>query len=72
MAGLGLAILPTFMAPPRIAGGALRVVLPGCVLPDGNISAVDVADRHLSAKVRVMIEAPIATYGPVPPCDRQT
>jgi DNA-binding transcriptional LysR family regulator len=34
--GLGLAILPTFMAAPRVRSGTLRVVLPDCALPDGH------------------------------------
>ncbi len=71
LAGLGLAILPTFMAAPHIDSGALRTVLTGHALPDGDISAVYVPDRHLSAKVRVMIDALIAAYGLVPPWDRQ-
>lgn len=71
LAGLGLAILPTFMAAAHIRSGRLRAVLPGYALPDGEISAVYVPDRHMSAKVRVTIDALIKAYGPVPPWDRQ-
>lgn len=69
LAGLGLAILPTFMVAPHLASGALKVVLPDVALPGGSIAAVYVRDRRLPLRVRVFIDALLATYGPVPPWD---
>ena len=69
LAGLGLTILPTFMAAPHIASGALRVVLEEYALPGGDISAVYVRDRHLPAKVRVFIDLLLKEYGPIAPWD---
>lgn len=70
LAGRGLAILPTFMAAPHIASGALRVVLGDYALPDGDISVVYVRDLNLSPKVRMFIDALLEAYNPVPPWDR--
>ena len=67
--GLGLAILPTFMAAPYLRSGALRVVLPDCALPGGSLSVVYVKDRQPSLKLRVLIDAMLAAYHPIPPWD---
>jgi DNA-binding transcriptional LysR family regulator len=67
--GLGLAILPTFMAGPHLRSGALRVVLPQCALPGGSLSVVYVKDRQPSLKLRVLIDAMLAAYHPTPPWD---
>lgn len=67
--GLGLAILPTFMAAPHLRSGALRVVLAECALPGGSLSVVYVKDRQPLLKLRVLIEAMLAAYHPIPPWD---
>lgn len=67
--GLGLAILPTFMAAPHLRSGTLRVVLPDCALPGASLSVVYVKDRQPSLKLRVLIDAMLAAYHPVPPWD---
>ena len=69
LGGLGLAILPTFMAAPHLASGALRAVLEQHRLPGGEVSAVYLRDRHVPARVRVFIDALLAAYSPVAPWD---
>jgi DNA-binding transcriptional LysR family regulator len=67
--GLCLAILPTFMAAPHLRSGALRVVLPDCALPGGSLSVFYVNDREPLLKLRVLIDAMLAAYHPIPPWD---
>ena len=67
LAGLGLAILPTFLAAPAILAGDLRVVMPDHVPPAGELSVVFVRDRQASVKLRALIDAMLAAYGPTPP-----
>ena len=69
IAGLGLAILPTFMAAGHLRSGALRVVLPEWSLPGGSLSVVYVRDRQPSVKLRALIDAMVAAFAPVPSWD---
>ena len=50
--------------------GRLQRVLPGFSLPDIDVLAVYPSRRHLSAKVRVMIDFLAAEFGATPPWDR--
>lgn len=70
LAGLGLAILPTFMAVKHLANGSLRPVLRQCPIPAGSISVVFAKDKQPSIKLRAFIDAMVETYSPVPPWDR--
>lgn len=70
LAGLGLAILPTFMAAPHLRSGALVPVLTQHALPGGTLNAVYVRGRSVPAKVRVFIDALVEAYGPTPSWDR--
>ncbi len=69
LAGLGLAILPTFMVARHISNGALQVVLPEWSLPGGSLSVVYVRDRQPSVKLRALIDAMVAAFAPTPSWD---
>lgn len=68
LAGRGIGLLPTFIAAPALASGDLRVLLPDHPPPEGTISAVYLASRHLSSKVRLLIDHLHAWFR-VPPWD---
>lgn len=70
LAGLGLAILPTFMAAPHLANGSLRPVLRDYPLPGGSIAVVFAKDKQPSIKLRALIDAMVGAYSPVPSWDR--
>ena len=63
-AGLGLAILPLFVAATAIAGGTLLRVLEGHALPEGALHAVLPPGRRTPARVRVVVEHLAAAFGP--------
>jgi DNA-binding transcriptional LysR family regulator len=71
LSGLGLAILPTFMASHHLANGDLQMVLPQWKLPGGSISVVFPKDKQPSVKLRALIDAMIETYSPIPRWDRE-
>lgn len=54
--GLGIALLPTFIAGQALRKGKLERVLAGYDCPQLGIYAVYASNRHLSAKVRAFIE----------------
>jgi DNA-binding transcriptional LysR family regulator len=62
-AGLGLAVLPTFIAGPPIVRGALEIVMPGIPHEDAAVYAVYLPSRHLSAKVRLLVDYLAAHFG---------
>jgi DNA-binding transcriptional LysR family regulator len=64
--GLGLVIGPDFISHETVRTGRLRSVLPDWTLPDSSIWAVYPHNRHLSAKVRLLIEALAEAFGPEP------
>lgn len=71
LGGLGLALLPTWLVGPDIAGGTLRRLLPDWDAditpgPERAISAVYTARRLVSPKVRVFIDA-LADHIGAPP-----
>lgn len=70
LAGLGLAILPTFMASPHLASGRLKPVLKGYTLAGGAISVVFATDKQPSVKLRALIDAMVAAFAPLPSWDR--
>lgn len=55
-AGIGVAILPAFLAGPGLCSGELVELLTDCRLPTGAVYAIYPHSRHLSTKVRVMID----------------
>lgn len=64
--GLGVVIGPDFISHDIVRTGRLRPVLPGWTLPDSSIWAVYPHNRHLSAKVRLFIDALAEAFGPEP------
>lgn len=70
LADLGLAILPTWMVGPDVRRGALQVVFadyqvsPGAL--DTSIYAVFPYSRHLSPKVRALVDFLVEHFGPRP------
>lgn len=73
LAGLGLAILPIYLAAPHVAAGRLQAVLPQAqpVTPHGNaIYACYTPSRVRSPKVRVLLDALRERFEPVPPWER--
>lgn len=69
LAGLGLGILPTFMASPHLSSGRLVSVLRDCELPSGSIAVVFAKDEQPSIKLRAFIDAMLEEYSPVPSWD---
>jgi len=56
LAGLGLALLPGYLADPMIASGQLVQVLNGYVQTGATLQAVYPHRRHLAGKVRALID----------------
>ena len=71
LAGLGVIWQPTFLIGPDLRAGRLVPLLPGYTLPDIDVLAVYPSRRHLSAKVRVMIDFLAEALRGVPPWDRE-
>lgn len=72
VAGQGVIWQPTFLIGPDIAAGRLVPLMPGYRMADTDVLAVYPSRRHLSAKVRVMIDFLAAAFGGpagVPPWD---
>jgi DNA-binding transcriptional LysR family regulator len=70
LAGLGIVWQPTFLIGAHLSAGRLVPVLPGFHVPDIDILAVYPSRRHLSAKVRAMIDFLAEEFSGVPPWDR--
>jgi DNA-binding transcriptional LysR family regulator len=71
VAGLGIALLPTFLTCDALRNGELQAVLPDQLDADIAIHAVYPHRRHLSAKVRLFVEHLVGCFGPEPDWDRQ-
>ena len=69
-AGLGIIWQPTFLIGPDLRAGRLVPLLPGWRVPDIDILAVYPSRRHLSAKVRAMIDFLAEEFSGTPPWDR--
>ena len=69
VAGLGLCILPTFIASPAIQSGALEVVLRDYPLPEAGLYIVMPPGRAATARVRALVEFLAARFGPEPAWD---
>lgn len=70
LAGRGVGWQPTFLIGEDIRAGRLVPLMPDYHLPDIDISAVYPSRRHLSAKVRVMIDFLADAFKGTPPWDR--
>lgn len=69
VAGLGLCILPTFIAAPALEAGELEVVLRDHPLPIGGLHAVMPPGRAVTARVRALVDFLAARFGPEPDWD---
>jgi DNA-binding transcriptional LysR family regulator len=69
LAGKGIVQLPTFMVGQDLREGTLQPVLKGYRVPDIDVLAVYPSRRHLSAKVRVMIDFLVDAFRGTPPWD---
>ncbi|HSI58152.1 MAG TPA: LysR family transcriptional regulator [Ideonella sp.] len=70
LAGRGVIWQPSFLIGADLREGRLVPVLPGYRMPDIDVLAVYPSRRHLSAKVRVMVDFLAAAFAGTPPWDR--
>ena len=75
LAGMGLAVLPTYAVGPDLRAGRLRELLPGWRPIGGTadadtLYAVYLPNRHPAPKVRALIDFLLERWGEVPPWDR--
>ena len=75
LAGMGLAVLPTYAVGDDLRAGRLVPVLPawqpvGGLADADTLYAVYLPNRHLAPKVRALIDFMLAQMGEVPPWDR--
>ena len=70
LSGLGVIWQPTFLVGPDLRAGRLVPLLPGYRVPDIDVLAVYPSRRHLSAKVRAMIDFLAEEFSGTPPWDR--
>jgi DNA-binding transcriptional LysR family regulator len=71
LGGLGVIWQPSFLVGADLRAGRLQRVLPDYHMTDIDIQAVYPSRRHLSAKVRVMIDFLVEEFAGVPPWDRE-
>ena len=69
LAGAGIVWQPTFLIGADLRAGRLVPLLPLFHLPDIDVLAIYPSRRHLSAKVRVMIDFLAAEFRDTPPWD---
>ena len=69
IAGLGVALLPTYIVGADLREGRLRLVLPQWEGPRLALFATYLPNRYLAAKVRVFVDHLVATFGPRPQWD---
>lgn len=70
LAGVGIALLPTWAAADDLRGGALVRVLPGWTPPASVIHAVYPGNRRMAAKVRTFVDHLARHIGRTPYWDR--
>jgi DNA-binding transcriptional LysR family regulator len=70
LAGLGIIWQPTFLIGDDLRQGRLVPLLPGYRMADIDVLAVYPSRRHLSAKVRVMVDFLAEAFRGTPPWDR--
>ncbi|WP_296000769.1 LysR family transcriptional regulator [Rugamonas sp.] len=71
LGGMGIIWQPSFLIGADLRAGRLLPLLPDYHLPDIDVQAVYPSRRHLSAKVRVMIDFLVDEFKDVPPWDRE-
>jgi DNA-binding transcriptional LysR family regulator len=68
-AGLGLVMLPSFIAGPAIEAGTVEPVLLDYPLEEGALHAVMPPGRATTARVRALVDFLVARFGPEPSWD---
>jgi len=71
LAGLGVARLSTYMVSRDLRAGRLVQLLPAYTDEASDILAVYADRRHLSPKIRTFVDFLVASFGPVPPWERE-
>jgi DNA-binding transcriptional LysR family regulator len=69
VAGAGIGLAPTFVVGGDLAEGRLVALMPDYRPVDSELSAIYPPGKHLSAKVRSLIDFLAARFGPEPPWD---
>jgi DNA-binding transcriptional LysR family regulator len=69
LAGLGIALLPTYIVGPDLQQNRLHVVLPEYRAPETTLFATYLPNRYLAAKARVFVDYLVARFGPSPGWD---
>jgi len=69
LAGGGVIWQPSFVVGDDVRAGRLVEVMPGYRMPDIDILAIYASRRHLSAKVRVMLDFLVDAFEGAPPWD---
>ena len=70
LGGLGVVLLPTFIAGEDLQSGALEAALSEYAVPATSLYAVYLPNRHLSPKVRALIDFFVERFAPQPYWDR--
>jgi DNA-binding transcriptional LysR family regulator len=68
-AGLGLCMLPSFIAAPALEDGTAEVVLQDFPLEEGALHAVMPPGRAVTARVRALVDFLVERFGPEPSWD---
>jgi len=68
-AGLGICILPSFIAAPALADGSVEIVLRDFPLEEGALHAVMAPGRAVTARVRALVDFLVDRFGPEPAWD---
>jgi DNA-binding transcriptional LysR family regulator len=71
LAGLGLALLPTFISGRDLQTGALQSVLRDYAAPQDSVYITYLPSRHLTRKVRAFVDFLAPRLGPIPYWDKQ-
>jgi DNA-binding transcriptional LysR family regulator len=69
LAGLGIALLPTYIIGADLQQNTLHAVLPDCNPPETALFATYLPNRYVAAKVRVFVDYLVARFGPAPHWD---
>jgi DNA-binding transcriptional LysR family regulator len=68
-AGLGLCMLPSFIAAPAIEDGSVEVILRDYPVEEGALHAVMPPGRATTARVRALVDFLVSKFGPEPAWD---
>lgn len=69
VAGLGICILPSFIAAPEIQSGGLEVLLKDYPMEESGLHVVMPPGRAVTARVRALVDFLVGRFGPEPAWD---